>query len=140
MTFPSATPSPPPVSFNRATTMSSSLAADYATIKVSWSPLHGPSPRSNRNPAATSREFASVPTDRPSLAVAIPRLHPAHAHVRARLLLFDVSACRSLLSRLTLSPRRLPKGIVRESTVAILASVLGGFGTVAMFCTVGVYV
>ncbi|KAF9648544.1 hypothetical protein BDM02DRAFT_3083453, partial [Thelephora ganbajun] len=34
----------------------------------------------------------------------------------------------------------LPKGTVKESTVAILASVLGGFGTVAMFCTVGVYV
>jgi len=34
----------------------------------------------------------------------------------------------------------LPKGTVKESTVAILASILGGFGTVAMFCTVGVYV
>jgi hypothetical protein len=34
----------------------------------------------------------------------------------------------------------LPKGVVKESTLAILASVLGGFGTVAMFCTVGVYV
>ena len=34
----------------------------------------------------------------------------------------------------------LPKGTFHESTVAILASILGGFGTVAMFCTVGVYV
>jgi len=34
----------------------------------------------------------------------------------------------------------LPKGTVKESTVAILASILGGFGTVAMFCTAGVYV
>jgi len=34
----------------------------------------------------------------------------------------------------------LPKGTFRESTVALLASILGGFGTVAMFCTAGVYV
>jgi hypothetical protein len=34
----------------------------------------------------------------------------------------------------------LPKGTGREMSVALLASALGGFGTVAMFCTVGVYV
>ncbi|KAJ7630314.1 hypothetical protein FB45DRAFT_1027552 [Roridomyces roridus] len=36
----------------------------------------------------------------------------------------------------------LPKDTipVRETAVATLASVLGGFGVVAMFCTAGVYV
>lgn len=43
-------------------------------------------------------------------------------------------------SCLMISLYSLPKGTVRESAVATLASVLGGFGTVAMFCTVGVYV
>ncbi|KAK7468419.1 hypothetical protein VKT23_002933 [Stygiomarasmius scandens] len=36
----------------------------------------------------------------------------------------------------------LPKSTIptKEVPVALLASVLGGFGAVAMFCTVGVYV
>ncbi|KAJ7433553.1 hypothetical protein FB451DRAFT_1313722 [Mycena latifolia] len=36
----------------------------------------------------------------------------------------------------------LPKDTlpVRETAVASLASILGGFGVVALFCTVGVYV
>lgn len=40
------------------------------------------------------------------------------------------------------APHRLPKATlpVREAAVASLASVLGGFGVVALFCSVGVYV
>lgn len=40
------------------------------------------------------------------------------------------------------SARRLPKDTlpVREAAVASLASLLGGFGVVALFCTAGVYV
>jgi hypothetical protein len=36
----------------------------------------------------------------------------------------------------------LPKDIVpmRESTIASVASILGGFGIVALFCSVGVYI
>lgn len=37
----------------------------------------------------------------------------------------------------TLSKDTLP---VRETVVALTASALGGFGVVALFCTVGVYV
>lgn len=48
------------------------------------------------------------------------------------------SPCRH--SQLSHFFHSLPKGTARESTVAMLASVLGGVGTVAMFCAVGVYV
>ncbi|KAI5897301.1 uncharacterized protein SCHCODRAFT_02696030 [Schizophyllum commune H4-8] len=34
----------------------------------------------------------------------------------------------------------MPKNVPLEMTAASLASVLGGFGVVALFCTVGVYV
>ena len=39
-------------------------------------------------------------------------------------------------------PTSLPKkGLpLKETAVALVASILGGFGTVAMFCTLGVYV
>jgi len=37
----------------------------------------------------------------------------------------------------TLPKKGLP---LRELAVALVASILGGFGTVAMFCTVGIYV
>jgi len=37
----------------------------------------------------------------------------------------------------TLQTEKVP---VREFTVASLASILGGFGVVALFCSVGVYV
>ncbi|KAI0005299.1 hypothetical protein BJV74DRAFT_880565 [Russula compacta] len=37
----------------------------------------------------------------------------------------------------TLSKSQIP---TREAAVAILASVLGGYGIVALFCSVGVYV
>ena len=93
---------------------------------------------------ATLQGFASVPADHTGLALTLPRLHSPHAHFRPRFLLFNVSRShQSLLYVLVshdLSLPSLPKGAVKESTVAILASVLGGFGTVAMFCTVGVYV
>ena len=37
---------------------------------------------------------------------------------------------------------RLPKDTIpiREASVATIASLLGGFGVVALFCSVGVYV
>jgi len=95
------------------------------------------------NIPATSQHSASVQTDHPSLSLTLPRLHPPHAHFRSRLLLLNVSfpSHQSLIFALTsCDPPSLPKGMAKESTVAILASVLGGFGTVAMFCTVGVYV
>jgi len=128
--------------------MSSSLQADYATIKVISPCLHGTNGLVSKRrvePPATSPNFASVPTDHPSLALAIPRVYPPHPHFRSRILLLNVSSrqlnpkCDILIS-LSLSLSSLPKGTVKESTVAILASVLGGFGTVAMFCTAGVYV
>ncbi|KAF9014884.1 hypothetical protein BDQ17DRAFT_134 [Cyathus striatus] len=53
-----------------------------------------------------------------------------------------VSPLTPSLISLTLSHFSLPKASIplRESLVATTASILGGFGVVALFCSVGVYV
>jgi len=85
--------------------MSSSLEADYATIKQ----LH-----------------KTLPPFQPIIPVS--------------LLPYLAFILLTLTFGLAFYFSTLPRGTVKESTVAVLASVLGGFGTVAMFCTVGVYV
>ena len=73
--------------------MSSSLDADYATIKV-FSLSGSLQSRSNwawKSPA-TSRNIASVPTDHPGLTFTLHRLRPPHPHLWSRFLLLDVSS------------------------------------------------
>lgn len=72
---------------------------------------------------------------------AAPCTHPAVEYLRARVLLYNVRPLPSFpLFMLILY--RLPKSGVplKELAVASTASVLGGFGVVALFCTAGVYV
>lgn len=120
--------------------MSSSLENEYATIKVLY--LYCPIPFLNCvwKLLGPSPNFASIPADRSSIVLAVPRLLPAHPDIWSRLLLFNVSPHLHPSIRTLTSLFSLPKGVIKESKVAILASILGGFGTVAMFCTLGVYV
>ena len=68
----------------------------------------------------------------------------AHLDVWPRFLLFDVCLPPSLLmfNAINFFTIRLPKDTIpiREMVIASTASVLGGFGIVTLFCTVGVYV
>lgn len=90
-------------------TMSSSQEVNYATINVSplspSPPLQVLSLNSMWKFPGTLQDFASVPTDHPSLTVTLPRLHPPHSHLRSRLLLFNVSPpLHTPILNLTLSP------------------------------------
>ncbi|KAI6043830.1 hypothetical protein EDC04DRAFT_2562347, partial [Pisolithus marmoratus] len=53
------------------------------------------------------------------------------------LALILVSSTFALASYFSTLPKTAP---IRELDVAMLASVFGGFGVVALFCSVGVYV
>ena len=55
---------------------------------------------------------------------------------------YPLSSARHVTVSSCFPPRSLPKkGLpLQEIAVALIASLLGGFGTVAMFCTLGVYV
>ena len=60
-------------------------------------------------------------------------------------ILYPLSSARHVTISPCFPPRSLPKKAgpptqLQEIAVALIASLLGGFGTVAMFCTLGVYV
>lgn len=86
----------------------------------------------------------------PRLAPSIYRFHSPRGYICTRLLLFHVRPALLVYYLLyiqesgrSLAPRAhsLPKEKVpvRETAVATTASLLGGFGVVALFCSAGVY-
>jgi len=83
---------------------------------------------------------SSLETDYASIKALHKTLPPFQPIIPVSLLPYLAFILLTLTFGLAFYFSTLPKGMVKESTVAVLASVLGGFGTVAMFCTVGVYV
>ena len=92
-----------------------------------------------------AQERARIFSLHPSRSPALSRIHPPQCDFRPHILLFNVRTSLSLDyidTKLLLARHRIPKSAlpVHEVLVASLASVLGGFGVVALFCSVGVYV
>lgn len=92
----------------------------------------------------TSQIFAAFRSLHPSRVLALHSAHPTVVHIRPRVLLFDVRKSISYHPKLVSKSylNSLPKDTVpvREAAVATTASVLGGLGVVALFCSAGVYV
>lgn len=115
------------------------MSSDHATVKVissspslsSFSHLHlGAPPVSAPVLSHCSRGTLALSCDyTPSL------------YLCACFLFFDVCPLRFWLQEITTS-FSLPKTTIpiRETAVAVTASTLAGFGVVALFCSVGVYV
>ena len=103
------------------------------------------SPFSSTGPA---QGYSGLLPCHPDFPPTLLGLLPPRRHLRPRILFLNVCICLSTLSCPTPvmtpapSPHSLPKEKipVRELAVASTASLLGGFGVVALFCSVGVYV
>ena len=104
----------------------------------------------HRSPFSTgpAQGYSGLLPCHPDFPPTLLGLLPPRRHLRPRILLLHVCICLSTVSYPTPvmtpapSPHSLPKEKipVRELAVASTASLLGGFGVVALFCSVGVYV
>jgi len=122
---------------------SSDAMADYEAIKVRKSSCqHHSLPKFF---IGAPQLFTRLCTHRTRRAPPIPRAHPPSINLRFGILFLNVRTIPVFSVRVLISHMhgcRLPKDTlpIREAAVASTASVLAGFGVVALFCSVGVYV
>ena len=99
-------------------------------------------------PAGTAQVRARIRPSHPRVAPSVSRILSPRRHLRPCFLLLHVRLPSLSYSTYTDTPLTAPRALrlpkekipARELAVGATASVLGGFGVVALFCSVGVYV